>query len=117
MASETAPEVRSAPQRPEQQKSSEREPFSTQGFEAASARILLGGDALNPAKTDLAEVTQETIPSREHRDYSAANAVSTRSRERTWKSRPEKTYAEKRKSWLSETEKHFQKEQNQIFFA
>lgn len=79
-------------------------------------RLLLGGEALNPDKTDLPEVAKDALLAFETRDYGIFQDASTAERKAYWQGKENNEFAGQKAAWIQSTVTTFTNEQTQQFF-
>ncbi len=85
---------------------SEQEPLYTKGLVGLQARLLLGGEALNPQNTSIQQVTETQLESRDLREqttYKLLEKASKGERQGYWQGREENNFEEQKKAWVRST--------------
>ncbi|QQG44213.1 MAG: hypothetical protein HYW86_05135 [Candidatus Roizmanbacteria bacterium] len=78
-------------------------------------RLLLGGEALNPVKKDLYEVTERTLGKLASHDYKPLNNASTGERTDYWDGKEGNIFSAQKRAWVENTVSIFQNTRG--FFA
>ena len=85
-----------------------------EGLVGLQARLLMGGETLNPHKLDLAAITKESLGNFDQRNYSPFINASTRERKTYWKGKENDRFEEQKKRWTNNLVSLF--DQNKQFF-
>ena len=84
------------------------------GLVGLQTRLLIGGEALNPNKTDLPSVTAESLGNLQSRNYSPFAAASLRERKNYWQGKEDDHFSRQKEVWLANFVSLF--DQNKYFF-
>lgn len=94
--------------------SAEQEDFS-RGFEGASARLLMGGEAFNP-QHEVAEIDTSLLGTPDTRDYSPFQAASIYERTVHWRGREGDNFEAQKSAWIQDTVGRFTSRESRDFF-
>ena len=73
------------------------------------ARLLLGGNALNPNARNLPPLTENDLGNFAQRDYSPFNQASANERANYWQGKGDDIFARQKESWINQVTEIFQK--------
>lgn len=105
---------------PERTKTTDRLPSPEriqyqEGLVGLQARLLIGGEALNPNKLNLSPVTNEALGNFEARNYSPFNTASTGERKDYWEGKENNDFQQQKTRWVSNIVSLF--DTNKSFFS